>query len=159
MRRALRKWAERAPLSDLIYVLRRSPEELRGHEAVLTEIALDRMPRHRQALRLRLIARLLLVDPARAKSAAGSLGAMTLSLPRHPRASVFRLAAFVPDRGDYRGYGESLIEGLNSGLETSPWGRAVVVDARFTGENEPVRAVMALDSARGAARARSWASC
>jgi ABC-type branched-subunit amino acid transport system substrate-binding protein len=152
--RALKTWCARhATLADLIYVLRRPAHELAASEAPLIESALQRAPADRAALRRRLHARLASVSPERsAKLRVKSAGSPVL----HPRASVFRVAALLPDSGDYQGFGAAVMEGLKAGLADSAAGspaRLEIVHGS-TGQDDPARTLWAFDvSSSGAGSA------
>jgi len=146
--RALKLWAQRAPLAELLYVLRRSPAELGASEALLVSVALDRTPADRPALRRRLAARLALVAPPRRsrRSIPGTSVPSDLVVP--VRASVFRIAVLLPDSGGYQGFGRALLAGLEVGLKAGvPTALLPELQVWGTGEEQPGRAVAALDSA------------
>lgn len=112
-------WAKRADLRELVFVLRRAPVELDRAEAPLVEAALARAPRGRGALRRRLIVRLALAQPARAKKLLGELEADAyLRASVRPHASVFRVAALLPDTGDYVSYARAVRAGLVAGISS-----------------------------------------
>jgi len=144
----LSRWASRAGLADLLFVLRRSPSELGAAEATLIEAALEKCGSERGALRSRLVARLALASPGRARKRVEALAAGG-SLPSRPRASVFRVAALLPGSGAYESYGRAVRVGLELGLAEARTGRDPAIELRFwsTGDDEPGRAAAALDSA------------
>jgi ABC-type branched-subunit amino acid transport system substrate-binding protein len=147
--RALKRWAEqRASLTDLVYVLRRPASELGSAEAFLTAAALAHTPASREALHRRLLARLKLADPNRARSAARDRGGLEAAPPPHLGASVFRVASLLPDSGAYQSYGRAVLKGISAGLAQPVPGIASPLDLEFlsTGDDEPSRAVAAFDS-------------
>jgi ABC-type branched-subunit amino acid transport system substrate-binding protein len=150
--RALKQWAEHARLSDLLYVLRRSPAELRSLEALMARAALKQTPATRPALRRRLLARVLLADP-KAKVSRDDLQFLISDPPRFPRASVFRVAAFLPDSGDYRDYGRSVLQGIQAGLAEPASPAAPLLELRVlsTGDDRVGLAVARLDTAASVA--------
>lgn len=141
--KALAKWAEgRASLSDLVFVLRRPPEQLGSLEPKLLAAALGRVPAGREALRARLLHRQRLVDP---KAKATAVAPPPVAL--RPRATVFRVAAIAPDSGDYREYGASLIAGIRAGLEgpVLAEGFPIELEVGATGNAPPDRVLASLD--------------
>jgi ABC-type branched-subunit amino acid transport system substrate-binding protein len=147
--RALAQWAERAGLPDLLFVLRRPAAELAGAEAPLVETALARTHPARRALQARLLTRLALADPDGAARRFGALAPRVAELPRHPRASVFRVGALLPDRGDYAGFGRSVRLGIEAALAEadSAEDRSLTLRTWSTGEGDPAGVAAALDSA------------
>uniref|UniRef100_A0A832MMT0 Amino acid ABC transporter substrate-binding protein n=1 Tax=Eiseniibacteriota bacterium TaxID=2212470 RepID=A0A832MMT0_UNCEI len=145
--RALLAWARRAPLADLLYVLRRPAAELATVEAALVTAALAQAPPSRAALRARLEARLALADPKRAPRALGPRLAAAPVLA--PRASGFRLGLLLPDSGAYVGYARAVRMGVEAALAdaNSVSLRPVEIRAWGTGDEEPARAAAAADSA------------
>jgi len=138
-------WAKRAPLDDVLWVLRRPGSELGKAERVLVSAALDRAPAARAELRRRLELRRQLADPGASRKATREFAEIEAL---RPRASVYRVGAVLPDKGDYAGYGESIRHALEAGLA---WGREgaprIEVEARGSGDNEPARAVASMDTA------------
>lgn len=142
--RALAAWAKRAPLDDVLWVLRHGPGSLGTAEAVLIEAASKRVPVDRVALTRQLARRAALLEPGIARDA---LSATELERSR-PRASVFRVAALLPDIGDYSDYATSVYRGLESGLSWRRAGAALPLEVMrvTTGDEDPVRAIAAYDS-------------
>jgi ABC-type branched-subunit amino acid transport system substrate-binding protein len=147
--RALAAWAARAPLAELMFVLRRPPAELGSGEPALVRAAYERAPRSRTALRRRLGLRWALLDPKRAGAVFEDLARDGERPPARPRASVFRIAALLPDTGSYEGYGRAVRLGLEAGLADHNARAALPLelDFRATGDDQPARAAAALDSA------------
>jgi ABC-type branched-subunit amino acid transport system substrate-binding protein len=147
--RALAAWGEHAPLPALMFVLRRPAAELGGAEVPLLEAALARSDPARVALRARLATRLALADPARGKRRVAELPGHPGELPLHPRASVFRVAALLPDSGDYRAYGRTVYLGISAALAEpgAASDRPLELRAWSTGDADPARMGAALDSA------------
>lgn len=142
----LSDWARRAALDDLLFVLRRDHAQLGRAERALVAGAIARTGPARAELRHRLELRALLLNPGAARKAGRD--AEELEALR-PRASVFRVAALLPDRGDYASYGEAVATALAAGLA---WGRPegalpIEVDRRGTGDNEAALAAAVLDTA------------
>jgi len=146
--RALKRWAERASLPELVYVLRRPPHELRDAERTLTAFAVERAPRSRDPLRRRLLSRLLQADP-KAKASREDLRALIMAPPPHPHASIYRVSALLPDSGDYQDYGRSVLQGIQAGLRQAPRSSTFPIELRVfsTGDDRTSRAVAAMDSA------------
>ncbi len=139
-------WMRTASFDDLLWLLRRDPAELGPLEARLADAALRKAPAARMDLRRRLEARRLLADPAALRKAgrdAAELEAM------RPRASAWRVAALLPDQGDYASYGAEVRAGLAVGLSSGrPAGaRPIALDVHATGEGDPARGAAALDTA------------
>jgi len=147
--RALKAWANKAVLAEILYVLRHPPEQLGEAEAMLVEAALSRAPDSRAWLRRRLIARLMLADPRRARSRWAEMARFAGEFPRHPRASAFRITALLPDSGAYEAYGSAVRIGIELGLEATRKERGLPfeLNLRTTGEDDPARAVEAFDEA------------
>lgn len=145
---ALREWAKRAPLADLMFVLRRPPSQLRAHEAVMVRAAIARCPGSRHDLRRRLELRLALADPG-ARRELGRLAAWVPDLPVRPRASVFRLGLLLPDTGSYAVYARAVEAGLEAALAdaNSVSLRPIEIRRWSTGDDAPDRAAIAVDSA------------
>lgn len=150
---ALEKWADRAALPDLMYALRRPSSALGRLEVRLLERALKRVPAERTALSRRLILRLAVADSGHARRWIGMLAADAAPLTARASASVFRVAALLPDRGGYQGYARALRAGLESGLalESVHGSRPIELDFKGTGNGEPERAAAAFDSATAVA--------
>jgi ABC-type branched-subunit amino acid transport system substrate-binding protein len=141
----LATWARGASLDDLLWLLRHGPEDLGGAEAPLVDAALRLTPPSRADLRRRLMARHWLADPAAARKAGREVGEPDLM---RCRASVYNLAALLPDRGDYASYAASVRGGIEAGLA---WGRpngmpAPTLAFRGTGDGDPSRGAAVLDS-------------
>ena len=145
--RALGRWARRASLSELMYVLRR--QGLGDVEAVLVSEALERTGSSRPDLRRRLSLRLAQADPRRARRILGDLGADALMTCVRPRASAFRIAALLPDQGSYQGYGREVRLGIEAALSLHNRRSSLplALEPWSTGSDDPARAAAALDSA------------
>jgi ABC-type branched-subunit amino acid transport system substrate-binding protein len=113
----LAAWAKRAPLADLMYVLRRPSATLGAAESPLLSAALAQAPPARAELRRALLTRLATADPKHAKRWAGELAPFAASLDPRARASVFRVALVLPDSGDYASYGAAVRAGAEAALE------------------------------------------
>jgi ABC-type branched-subunit amino acid transport system substrate-binding protein len=140
----LAEWAKRAPLGELVWVLRRPPGELGSAELPLLDAALAGTPTGRASLRQRLLARRALAAPRPQKK--GEPPPPDLA-PLRPYASVFRVAALFPDAGEYAAYGRALRAALAAGLA---WGRpagapALELDTLGTGDSDPARVAAALE--------------
>lgn len=140
-------WARTAPLDPLLWVLRRG-RALGGAERPLTEAALARTGPARAELRRRLQARLALLDPRLAKKSGRDLADLEAS---RPRQSVYRVALILPTRGDYAGYAGSVQAAFAAGLAWARPASALPIEVEFhgTGDDEPARAIAAVDSAAG----------
>lgn len=114
--RALERWATRASLPELMFLLRQPSAILGAAEAPLTAMALRRTPATRPALRQRLQLRLTDAAPRKAGRAWRELAPQATHLPARPRASVFRIGAVLPDTGDYRADARAVRLGLEAGL-------------------------------------------
>ena len=147
--RALKPWAERADLPDLLYTLRRSPAELGGSDRLLIEAILKRLPPSRAALARRLEARLAALSPAWARLHPASLAELLTAPCPYPQASVFRVAAVLPDSGDYQGFGQAVWSGIQAGLRSPGRTPTLPLEPRrwSTTDDRPARAVAAFDSA------------
>lgn len=146
---ALRGWADRASLADLMFVLRHDASALGAAEPSLVRAALQRCPADRAALRARLQLRLALCDPARSRKEQGTLTDLVPSLPVRPRGSVYRIGVLVPDSGSYVGYGRAVLAGLTAALldANSVTHYTVSLDTWGTGDDRPAHAARAADSA------------
>ncbi|HYM82165.1 MAG TPA: hypothetical protein VEY91_12245, partial [Candidatus Limnocylindria bacterium] len=144
--RLLERWAVRAPLVELLYVLRRPPVELGRSEAALVRAAVARAPKDRVALRRNLASRLALVAPGAGRRTLAELGSTPVS---RPRASVFRIAALLPDSGNYEAEGRAVRLGIEVGLEHANARTSTPIELAFwpTGDDQPARAAAAFDSA------------
>jgi ABC-type branched-subunit amino acid transport system substrate-binding protein len=147
--RALRDWIRGASLSELMYVLRRPGEALRGHEARLVEAALGRVSAERADLRRTLRLRLALADPRRARDVLGEVGRDPGALTDRARASVFTVAVLLPSAGPYTAFAEALRAGIDAGLAFENARGTIPVTARHwdTGDDDPARSAAVLDSA------------
>jgi ABC-type branched-subunit amino acid transport system substrate-binding protein len=114
-------------------------------EGPLVEAALRRVPPARFELRRRLEVRALLLDPKAARRAGRD--AVELEALR-PRVTVYRVAALLPDRGDYAGYAASVAAGVRAGLAWRAAGgpRPIALEFHGTGEGEIARGMAALDT-------------
>jgi hypothetical protein len=144
----LGKWAAKASLAEILYVLRRAPGELGEAEAPLVEEALRKAASDRHALRARLVARLTMVAPRQFKKQLDLLAEGGAAPPR-VRASVFRVAALLPGTGSYETYGRAVRLGLQYGLAEGRAANEPPIELRFwpTGDDDPGRTAAALDSA------------
>jgi ABC-type branched-subunit amino acid transport system substrate-binding protein len=147
--RDLARWAGRASLAELMWVLRRPASELAGAEAVLVAAALARTHDSRRDLKRRLELRLALADPRGARKRLGELADDAAVLGGHSRASAFRIAALLPDSGDYADYARAVRFGLRVAIEEANASARLPIElASFdTGDDEPHRAADALDRA------------
>jgi ABC-type branched-subunit amino acid transport system substrate-binding protein len=147
--RALERWASRASLTELMFVLRWPPAVLGAIEGPLTEAALRRAPASRPALRQRLLLRLVAVAPDRGEHAWRELAPSVSRLPSRPRASVFRVAVVLPDTGDYQGFGAAVRLGIEIGLAQHAARAALPLAPSFesTGDDAPERVAAAFDRA------------
>jgi len=139
----LEKWASDAPLADLLWLMRRSPEEIGATYLVLARAALAKAP----ASDLSLTARLVTIAGPGARPRHGLPTNPTAS-PR-PTASIFRVGAILPDSGDYADYARSVAIGLDIGLHSIPIGGERTIDLEFwgTGADDPARVASALEAA------------
>jgi ABC-type branched-subunit amino acid transport system substrate-binding protein len=141
--RTLARWAENASLADLMFVLRRDPGELASAEAPLARAALERTPSARAALRRRLATRCVIADPKRSGKLRSSLDPVVVP---HPRASVFRVAAALPDSGDYRDFARAVRAGLEVGLsDRAPGARPIDLVASSSGTSDAPALLRAFD--------------
>jgi ABC-type branched-subunit amino acid transport system substrate-binding protein len=144
----LGRWATKASLAEILYVLRRPPGELGEAEAPLVEEALRKAASDRHALRARLVARLTMVAPRQFKKQLDLLAEGGAAPPR-VRASVFRVAALLPGTGSYETYGRAVRLGLQYGLAEARGPGEPPIELSFwpTGDDDPGRTAAALDSA------------
>ncbi|HTO90522.1 MAG TPA: ABC transporter substrate-binding protein [Candidatus Sulfotelmatobacter sp.] len=150
-RKSLERWAQSASLSDLMWILRRDPAELGEVGPMLAAAAYRHVPADRAALRQRLWVRL---DEASRKSIGHRSGGgppaseASATLAR-PLASVFRVAAILPDSGDYADFARELRIGLDAGLASipAPGGHTPELELWSTGNDHPARCAAALDQA------------
>ena len=147
--RALERWATRASLPELMFLLRQPPAILGAVEAPLTGAALRRTPASRPALRRRLLLRLAAAAPRKADRAWRELAPEAAHLPSRPRASVFRIAAVLPDTGDYQAFGRAVRLGLEAGLAQHDAHAAfpLVLSIEPSGDDSPERVAAAFDRA------------
>jgi ABC-type branched-subunit amino acid transport system substrate-binding protein len=138
---ALGRWAPHGSLRELLYVLRRPAAELGTAEPILLEAALHLVPDSRAALRQRLTVRLAAADPKRGESAWRKLAPDAARLPRHPGASVFRVAAVLPDAGDYQGFAADVALGIRAGIAQYNAGAALPLELMMvsSGDDTPAR--------------------
>jgi len=143
----LGRWASKASLAEILYVLRRSSSELGESEGPLIEAALEKTGGDRRALRLRLVTRLAMVSPKRLKKQVELLA--DGNPPPRPRASVFRIAALLPGSGAYESYGRAVRLGLQYALAEARSGGEPPIELRYwpTGDDDSGRIAAALDSA------------
>jgi ABC-type branched-subunit amino acid transport system substrate-binding protein len=147
--RALERWATHASLPELMFLLRQPPAILGAVEAPITGATLRRTPGSRQALRRRLLLRLAAAAPRKAERAWRELAPEAAHLPLRPRASVFRIAAVLPDTGDYVAVGRALRLGLEAGLAQHDAHAAfpLVLSIVPSGDDSPERVAAAFDRA------------
>ncbi len=145
---AFTQWAKRAPLEEIVYVLRRSPDQLADLERPALEAALERTPDARVALRHRIAARLALARPVKPKKGApvtwAAMGPGASSIP-----SAYRVGLLLPDDGDYGDEAAAVGVGFAVGVESSRGdGRPPVTCVRYsTRADAPPDVAAALDSA------------
>src|SRR5262245_30766719 len=146
--RSLIEWSRKAPLAELMFILRRSPASLGAAETPMLRAALERTGRDRVALRRRLAQRLATADPGRVSSVARDL-ALGPAVAR-PGASIFRAALMLPDSGGYDADGRSLRLGLAAGLASrrDPLALPIEIMPVATGDESPDQIAAAFD--RGA---------
>ena len=144
--RVLAEWAKRAPIPELVWLLRRPSAELKGAEAVLLDAALASTPVSRTALRERLLARRAMLAPA--KPARKGDAVLPSLLPLRPHASVYRVAVIAPDEGDYGNIGPVLRAAILDGLQSGRAAGALpfAMDSAATGDSDPARLAAAADS-------------
>ena len=147
--RALGRWAERASLPELMFLLRHPPEVLGAAEAPIAAAALRLTPDSRAALRRRLSLRLTAADRGRGAQAWRELARSAAHLPARPLASVFRLAVVLPDSGDYETFGQAVRIGVEAGLAqhnaTARFPLQLLVES--SGDDAPPRVAAAFDRA------------
>jgi len=146
---ALARWAAHAALPELLFVLRRPPERMGAAEASLVAAALRLAPAARPALRRRLLLRLAAAAPAQADRAWREPAPAAAHLPARPRASVFRVAAVLPDTGDYQAFGGAVRLGLEAGLAQHNAQAAFPLELEIesSGNDAPDRVAAAFDRA------------
>ncbi|TMQ70364.1 MAG: amino acid ABC transporter substrate-binding protein [Candidatus Eisenbacteria bacterium] len=150
---ALAGWAAHAPLPELLYLLRRPPESLAASEAPLVAAALRLAPATRVALRRRLLLRMAAAAPAQADRAWRELAPAAAQLPVRPRASAFRIAAILPDTGDYQAFGKAVRLGLETGLAQHNAAARFPLELALetSGDDSPARVAAAFDRAAAGA--------
>jgi len=144
----LKRWMRAAPLSELMFVLRRGAA-LGQNERLLVDEALDRVGNDRPDLRRHLRLRMAAADPGRARRMLGEVGRDPGPLLRRARASVFNVAVLLPAEGPYESYAASVRAGIEAGLAFANARADVPLRARFwnTGDDDPARTAAVLDSA------------
>lgn len=144
--RLLADWAKRAPVPELVWLLRRPSQELGSAEVVLLDAALAACAPTRTSLRDVLLARRLLAVPPK-PARKGEPGLPSLGALRS-RASVYRVAVITPDEGEYGGIGPvlraAILEGLNRGR--GPAALPFEMDSAGTGDSDPVLVAAAAES-------------
>jgi ABC-type branched-subunit amino acid transport system substrate-binding protein len=145
--RMLSEWARGAALDDLLWVLRHPSATLGGSEAAMVEAALRKTPAERAEVRQRLLARRAIVLPPRTRRNEPPLPSLEAL---RPWASVHRVTAILPDRGEYAGFARAvrtaLAEGLRSGRPAGA--RPIELDTLATGDGDPARVAAAFEQAR-----------
>jgi len=144
----LEKWAQGAELADLIWLLRRTSGELGASEAVLAAAALARTPSERNALRVRLAARVG-AEGRSHRSGGRTIPPPPVSLLPRPRASVFRVGALLPETGDYAEYARAVGFGIEAGLGSVPLPGDRPIEFGFwgTGDENPAKLAESLEAA------------
>jgi len=147
-RKSLERWAESASLADLVWILRRDPAELGDVGPKIAAAAYRKAAPDRAALRQRLWARL--DDQGRkslGKGGGAAIPAEAAPIAR-PMASVFRVAAILPDSGDYAEFAREVRIGLAAGLASVPVpGGTPELELWSNGVDDPARGAAALESA------------
>ena len=146
--RLVLRWAERATLPELIYLLRRTHAQLGALEAPLAEFALKRAAPNRAALRRRLTARIALADPKKTRRLIGELDPVVLRR-LHPAASPFVISVLLPDTGQYKGYARSVRIGLEAGIAAANRNAALplALSFRSSGGDDAARTAIELETA------------
>lgn len=139
---AVQKARASRSLDEVLALLFSTQGPLPEGEREVVERALALTPVAREDLRARLTARQLLADPRAAKKA-GRTRAELLAL--RPYASPFRVAALLPDSGDYAEYGATLRTALAAGIAGAQPRLELV--AHGTGDDDAPRTAAALDTA------------
>ena len=123
--KALVDWAKQAPVNDIAWVLRHPSLLLGGAEVPLLDLAFVHTPSSRPALRQRWLARRALraaKPPKKGEPPPPDLSAL------RAEASVFRLAAILPDEGEYAEYGRAVRAALAAGSLHRAAATAVTID-------------------------------
>jgi ABC-type branched-subunit amino acid transport system substrate-binding protein len=145
--RVLSEWARDASLDELLWLLRHPSSTLAGAEPALVDAAILRTPPERAELLQRLLARRAIVVPRPAR------GKKEPPLPSlealRPWASVYRVTAILPDRGEYAAFARAvrlaLAEGLRAGRPAGA--RPITLDTLATGDADPARVAAAFAAA------------
>lgn len=145
--RLIGEWAKDAALDDLLWVLRLPSATLGAAEAPILDAAIRRTASERDELRQRLLARRALAAPRSARRNDPPLPSLDAL---RPFASVWRVAAILPDQGEYAGYASAvrvaIAEGLAHGRGTGA--RAIELDTLATGDSDPFLLAQAFEKAR-----------
>lgn len=145
--RTLAEWAKAAALDDLLWVLRLPSATLGSVEPAIVDAALQKTPAERDELRQRLLARRALVAARPARRGDAPLPALDAL---RPWASVWRVTAILPDKGEYAGFASAvrtaLAEGLRYGRPANA--RLIELDTLATGDSDPFLVAAAFDKAR-----------
>jgi ABC-type branched-subunit amino acid transport system substrate-binding protein len=150
-KKSLDRWAQNASLVDLVWVLRRDPVELGDAGPLIASAAYRKASPDRIALRQRLWA--WLDDESRkalAKQRSGHTAPPVEETPiARPMASVFRVAAILPDSGDYADFAREVRIGLEAGLASvpGPGGHTPELELWPNGGDDAARGAAALESA------------
>jgi ABC-type branched-subunit amino acid transport system substrate-binding protein len=114
----------------------------------MLDVALERTT-DRPELHRRLVARRVLAAPDRERRRMGPLAPAAGDLLPWSRASAYRFGLLLPDSGSYQPYGRAVRLGFDAALAdaNSVTDRPIEVSAWNTGDDDPPRAVAALDSA------------
>jgi ABC-type branched-subunit amino acid transport system substrate-binding protein len=145
--RTIAEWAKGAPLDDLLWMLRLPSTTLAGAEASIVDAALQQAPPERDQLRQRLLAR-------RALAAGRPARRTEPPLPRldqlRPWASVWHLAAILPNKGEYAAYASAVRVAIAEGLsyERPPGAHPIELDTLATGDSDPSLVAEAFEKAR-----------
>jgi ABC-type branched-subunit amino acid transport system substrate-binding protein len=149
-KKAIERWTQSASLPDLMWILRRDPQELRDLGSMFAEAAYRRAAPDRAELRRWLWTRL--GDAARRDfSKRGGLAPTPLETTplARPLASVFRVAAILPDSGDYADFARELRIGLEAGLGSvrAPGAHTPELEVWTNGSDDAARGAAALERA------------
>jgi len=147
---AFTAWARRAPLEDLMWVLRRPPSQLGELERPAVEAALDRTPAERRSLHDALAVRLDALPPASGKSnkkGKGEPSAAVSSSIEPP--SVYRVALALPTDPGGAEDADAIGAGFQAGLASrAAAGHPPVECVRVSTHGEsPAEFAAAIDSA------------